>query len=184
MLIYCSTPHTATGKSPAELLYGQTLEAKLPQIFTKKESHDKAKVWEYNTKKLQQKANFDKHHQAKEKHLETGNKILIRQTKTTKPPFDPLTYNVTQVNGNRITAEHDNKKQVRDKNHVKLLKGHPNYLKPSWDKTTSIYSTNYANFDIEGKIVNKHVATSSVMIPTPNLPGDITPVAYETPNIN
>ena len=68
LLIYRSTPHTTTGKSPAELLYGQTLKTMLPQIFTKKESHDKAKVQEYhNAKNLQQRANFDKHHRAKEK---------------------------------------------------------------------------------------------------------------------
>ena len=121
----------------------------------------------------------------KKKHVEIGDKILIRPTKTTtKPPFDPLPYNVTQVNGNRITAGCHNKKRVCDKNHVKLLKDRPNYLKLSWDKTTSTCSTHYGDFDIKGKIVNKHVVTSSVMIPTLNLPGDLTPVTYETPTIN
>ena len=184
LLIYRSTPHTTTGKSPAEMLYGRTLKTKLPQIFSKKESHDAAKVRDYhNAKKLQQKANFDKHHRVKEKHIGVGDKVLIKQTKTTtKPPFDPSPYNVTQVKGNRITAQRHDKKRVRDKNHVKLLKDRPNYLKPSWDKTTSNNSTSYADFDIEGKILNKHNITSA-SIPTANLLDDITPVTYENSDI-
>ena len=49
------------------MLYGCTLKTKLPQIFTKKESHDQTEVRGYhNAKKLQQKANFDRHHRARD----------------------------------------------------------------------------------------------------------------------
>ena len=61
LLIYRSTPHRTTGKSPAEMLYGRTLKTKLPQFFTKKESHDQTKVRGYhNAKMLQHKSNFDR----------------------------------------------------------------------------------------------------------------------------
>ena len=182
---YHSTPHTMTGKSPAEMLYGQTLKTKLLQIFTKKESHDQTKVCGYhNAKKLQQKANFDRHQQGKDKHIKIGDKILIRQPKaTTKPSFDPSSYQVTQINGNRITAQRHNQKRVHDKNHIKLLKDRPNYLKPSWNKNTSTTPTNYADFDIEGKIINKCNVTHPSTLSTPSLPYALTPAISEIPTV-
>ena len=185
LLIYRSTPHRTTGKSPAEMLYGRTLKTKLPQFFTKKESHDQTKMCGYhNAKKLQQKANFDRHHRTKDKHIEIGDKILIRQQKTpTKPPSYSSSYQVTQINGNRITAQRHNQKQVPDKNHIKLLKDRPNYLKPSWNKNTPTTPTNYNDFDIEGKIINKHNVTHPSTLSTPSLPYASTPATSEIPTV-
>ena len=109
----------------------------------------------HNAKQLQQKANFDRHHQAKDKHIKIADKTLIRQPKTTtKLPFDPSPYQVTQINGNRLIAQRHNQKRVCNKNHIKLLKDHPNYLKPSRNKNTLTTPTNYADFNIKGKIIN------------------------------
>ena len=166
------------------MLYGSTLKTKLPQFFTKKESHDQTKVRGYhNAKMLQHKSNFDRHHWAKDKHIEIGDKILIRHQKktTTKPSFDPSPYQVTQINGNRITAQRHNQKQVRDKNHIKLLKDRPNYLKSSWNKNAPTTPTNYADFDIEGKIINKHNVTYPSILSTPSLPYASTPATSEIP---
>ena len=183
LLIYRSTPHTTTGKSPVDVLYGCTLKTKLPQFFTKKESHDQTKVRGYhNAKKLQQKAHFDRHHQTKDKHIEIGDKILIRQQKTpTKPPSYSSPYQVTQINGNRITAQRHNQKQVRDKNHIKLVKDRPNYLKPSWNKNTPTTPKTYNDFDIEGKIINKHNVTHPSTLSTSSLPYASTPATSEIP---
>ena len=40
LLHYRGTPHSTTGRSPAELLFNRKLETKLPQIFTVKECDD------------------------------------------------------------------------------------------------------------------------------------------------
>ena len=135
-------------------------------------------------KSYNRKQTFDRHHQGKDKHINIGDKILIRKPKTTtKPVFYPSSYQVTQINRNRITAQHHNQKRVRDKNHIKLLKDLPNYLKPSWNKNTSTTPTNYADFDIEGKIINKHNVTHPSTLSTPSPLYALTPAISEIPTV-
>ena len=49
-------------------------------------------------KSYNRKQTFDRHHQGKDKHINIGDKILIRKPKTTtKPVFYPSSYQVTQL---------------------------------------------------------------------------------------
>lgn len=117
-----------------------------------REDHDK--------KKLYQKKHFDKRHRAHEKNVAIGDKVLVKQQKsTTKPPYDHRSYTVTETVGNKIVMKRaDGSKRVRDKNQIKILKERPVALKPSWDSKTFAIS-DYASFDIEGKIGD--IATDS-----------------------
>ena len=62
-----------------------------------------------------------------------------------------------------------------------MLKHRPNYLKPSWNKNTPTTPTNYADFDIEGKIINKHNVTYPSTLSTPVIPYASTPATSEIP---
>ena len=128
LLHYRATPHSTTGRSPAELLFNCKLQTKLPQIFTVKECDVLKDMRErHDEKRLKQKKYFDIHKRAKTKNIAVGDKVLIRQNKTTlKPPFDPSPYTVTEVNGNRVPAQRrDGSTRIRDKNNLKKLKDRP-----------------------------------------------------------
>ena len=105
LLHHRATPHSTTGRSPAELLFNHKLQTKLPQIFTVKECDDLKDMREHHDeKRLLQKKYFDIHKCAKPKDIAVGEKVLIQQN-TFKPPCDPSPYTVTEVNGNRVLAQ-------------------------------------------------------------------------------
>ena len=152
LLQYRSTPHSTTGKSPAELLFSHELKTKLPSTAAVLGVKTRQEIRAYHdTKKLEQKLYADKRRRSKSKKIQPGDKILIKQHKsTTKPPFDPNPYEVTSVKGSQIEAIRDNAIRIRDKNHVKLLKGRPINLTPTWQQQNLISSaTRYEDFDIE-----------------------------------
>ena len=154
LLHYRATPHSTTGVSPAEMLFGRRLQTKLPQIFVREESQEKKEIRErHNKKKLDQKKHFDRRHRAQDKKVNLGDRVLVKQKKsTTKPPYDHRPYTVTETNGNKVTMERaDGSKRVRDKNQIKVLKERPIELEPSWVSTDN-ETADYESFEIEGNM--------------------------------
>ena len=85
-----------------------------------------------NTKKAQpkQKEYADKRRQAKEKKVKEGDEVLLKREKsTTKSPWDPKPFKVVQVDGSKVTARRGDEKKARAKNHVKVVKIRPDYLR-------------------------------------------------------
>ena len=149
---YCSTPHSTTGKSPADLLFGHKLKTKLPSTAAVLGIKTRQEFGAYHdTKKLEQKLYADKRHRSMSKKIQPGDKISIKQHKsTTKIPFDPNTYEVTSIKSSQIKAIRDDTIHIRDKSHVKLLKGRPSNLTPTWQQQNLISSaTRYEGFDFE-----------------------------------
>ena len=152
-LIYRATPHSSTNKSPAELLNGHKIKTKLLQLYhLSHESKDQDEIRQkHDSTKLKQKQYFDR--RAKEKTIKVGDNILVKQRKsTTQPPYDPSPYKVTKVKGNQISADRHGKRRIRDKNQIKLLPSRPITLTPSWEHGINVKTTNYNDFDIEGKM--------------------------------
>ena len=140
LLQYRATPHGSTGVSPAEMLFNRKLRTKLPQIHVNGENDAKRKVREnHDKKKMSQKKYFDKRHRATKKEVKVGDKVLVKQTKTTtKPPYDHRPFTVDKVVGNKITmSREDGASRVRDKNQIKVLKDRPESLIPSWNNAGS-----------------------------------------------
>ena len=55
--------------------------------------------------------------------VQVGDAVLVKQTKTTtKPPFDPSHYIVTEVNGTQAVLERFGKRLKRSFNKIKVLK--------------------------------------------------------------
>ena len=130
LLQYRATPHSTTEYSPAELLFGRKIKTKLPQIAKRQETNrQKGMREQHDMKKLAQKKYFDKRYRTNEKPLKPGNKVLLKQDKsTTKPPYDPNPYKVVRVEGNRVTINNGEKERVRDKNKLKPIPARPAYL--------------------------------------------------------
>ena len=127
LLQYRATPHSSTEKSPAEMLFGRRIRTKLPQIVVHQDTEQQKRTRDiHDNKKMEQKRQFDRKHKARPKHINVGDKVLIKQQKTTiKPPYNPDPFTVTKVKGNRVTMTNGEKTRVRDKNKVKLVKQLP-----------------------------------------------------------
>ena len=132
LLQYRATPHPTTERSPAELLFGRKLKTKLPRIIRQEETREQRSIRElHDQKKSVQKKYFDKRYHAKQKMVKPGDRVLLKQKKTTtKPPYNPNPFTVSSVDGNRITIRHGETTRVRDKNKLKLITERPTYLKP------------------------------------------------------
>ena len=130
LMNYRNTPHSTTGKTPSELLMNRIIKTKVPawistaQGKTHKEARNKEKE-----QKQRQKTYADKHRRAKERKVEVGDQLLIRQKKTTtSPPFNPSPYSVEEVKGTKITARRGKEIKTRNIEKWKVLKTRPAYL--------------------------------------------------------
>ena len=80
--MYRSTPHSTTGVSPAELLFGRRIRTKLPQLqeFTvEDEVRDRD-----SERKEKGKVYADCKRNAQESKIQEGDKVLLRQEKENK----------------------------------------------------------------------------------------------------
>ena len=80
-----------------------------------------------------QKVYADNRRNPKEKQIEIGDEVLIKQNKTTiKSLFDPTPFQVTKVKGSQVKAKRGGQIRTRSKSHLKLVKRRPIRLKPPW----------------------------------------------------
>ena len=83
---YRTIPHSTTGKTPAELLFIRKLKTPVPILFPRGrtdqsvESHDAQK-------KNRMKEYYDKKRDAKTTVIKVGDRVLVKEKKTTVKPF-------------------------------------------------------------------------------------------------
>ena len=108
LLAYRSIPHTMTGTSPAELLYGQKLSTKLPELanFSDSEDGTHPEVWDRDAEKKQRGADYvdKKHHAADEPDVLEGELVLLEKPKETKlsTNYEKEPYKVIERHGDQI----------------------------------------------------------------------------------
>ena len=118
---YRSTPHTSTGKSPAEaLFFGRTIKTRLPQVMEKAEDED------MRNKDAESKASQKKYKDAsrivRPHTIKVGDTVLLTQKQTkTKSRYDPDPFRVTGVNGTQITASREHLVRTRDAQRFKKV---------------------------------------------------------------
>lgn len=122
LIAYRSTPQMTTGVTPYYLLFGREMRTKLPDLrreapITSEEVRDRD--WAH---KLSQKEYVDARRHAAESQVETGDKVLLRNTKTNKlsPNYDPSPCEVLDRNGGEVTVR--NKDGVEIKRNVSFVK--------------------------------------------------------------
>ena len=136
LLNYRNTPHPSTGKTPSEMIMQRRVKTKIPSIMKASDTkmHREAKKKDAETRAVRKQV-FDKKHRVQEEIIKPGDKVLIKQEKTTvKPPFDPKPYVVTEVKGTQVTARRGDRIRVRNKAKVKLVEERPAHLKYRPDK--------------------------------------------------
>ena len=131
LMAYRATPHTVTGRSPAELLFNRSIQTKLPRALRQSQGTADKEIRDRHMKeKEKQKMYYDKRNKTKEKKLKVGDEIMLQQQKTTtRSPFDPDTYKVKEIKGSSVVAERRGRELLRAKNLIKVVKQRPEYLK-------------------------------------------------------
>lgn len=87
LLAYRSTPHTTTGRSPAELLFIKKMSTKLPEIPDLDESGELGyqQTGDRDAEKKQVGTDYvDKRHQAVENYIQEGDLVLLKKRKENK----------------------------------------------------------------------------------------------------
>ena len=120
LVAYRSTPHTTTGVSPAELLFGRKMRTKLPEL--KEESTESEMRDRDGEMKAKAKRYANKKRNAQESDLAPGDQVLVRQERKNKlsTPFAPEPYDVVTKTGNSVVFESPEGVQLmRNTTHVK-----------------------------------------------------------------
>lgn len=125
--MYYSTPHSTTGKTPSELMYGRNIRTKLPSIADLSTTvactdyRDRDQVMKEKGKEYE-----DSRRRAKHSNLEVGDKVLMKNVlpgNKLTPTFGPDVMTVTAKTGPRVTVQNDTTGRNYDRNssHLKLL---------------------------------------------------------------
>ena len=104
LLAYRTTPHQTTGVSPAELLFGRKLQAKLPELNREtKDGVNEAARDRDSLKNELGKQYTDSHRHAKESSVTVGDEVLLQQRKQDKfsTHFEPVPYKVVEKTGSQ-----------------------------------------------------------------------------------
>lgn len=107
LLMYRSTPHTTTLKTPAELMFNRNIRDKMPSIEQKKEVD--GELYDRDTEmKAKGKQYIDHKRRAKTSDIEEGDEVVAKRQVTTNKlstTFEPTVYTVTKRNGSEVTIE-------------------------------------------------------------------------------
>ena len=120
---YRSTPHSSTGRPPAELLFNRKVRTRLPSF--QEPAHDPQVQLRHTLAKAAQKAYKDAKSNVKPHDIQPGDLVLLLQKDSKKQRrYDPQPYTVTQVQGSQITAQRGNKIRLRDAQMFKKVMPH------------------------------------------------------------
>lgn len=110
VLLQNSTPHSTTGKSPAQLLFHRQLRDKLPSITHTSVQRDTIADKDAEAK-ARGKEIADKSRRAKPSTIRVGDEVLLKAKKTGKlsPTFAPEPFRVTSVNAGELTVQRGTK---------------------------------------------------------------------------
>lgn len=113
LMMYRSTPHTTTGMSPAELLFGRSYRTKLPQLG---ESSSESEVKDRDAEKKEKgKIYADNKRNAVESTTQAGDRVLLREEKKNKlsASFNSDPFRVVKKNGHSFLIQADSGVQYK-----------------------------------------------------------------------
>ena len=132
---YRNTPHPATGKSPAELLFGRKLRTKLPEFVT----HDyvDSEVRDHDAMyKAKVKVYTDRKRKAVNSDIAVGDEVLVKRDQVaskTDTTFYPEPFTVVSKSGSQVTVKSlDGRVYVRNSSHLRAYQRTREIIPPSF----------------------------------------------------
>lgn len=129
MMMYNSTPHTSTGKTPSELFFGRQFRDKLPNLGDIENNELDGEVRDKDKLMKEKGKDYgDRKRRAAEIELQPGDKVyvknLIKENKTC-PNFNPTQHTVLTKNGGDVQVRNDEtgKDYRRNIVHLKKVEG-------------------------------------------------------------
>ena len=123
LLNYRATPHSTTGISPAEVLFGRKIRTRLPEPEVAVPELD-AEIRHNDTERKRKIKDYadDKRH-TKVSDLKVGDSVLVRQPRENKltTPFNPEPLEITQKKGTMVTARNSRKSITRNSSFFKKV---------------------------------------------------------------
>lgn len=124
-LMYNVTPHSVTGKSPSELMFGRNIRDKIPTVQDLVETlPDEEVVDEDRLKKQIGKRREDVARGAKEPFIKVGDKVLVKNVihhNKLTPNFDSIEYEVLDIIGTEVIVRGNGKEFRRNISHLKKI---------------------------------------------------------------
>ena len=125
LLQYRATPHTTTGKSPAELLFGRQIRTKLPEAThqAKASTDHEVRQRDHSAKQKMKQYSDMRHHHAPSA-ISIGDTVLLKQQRKNKlsTRFDPDPVTVIGRKGSMITLRKgDGTELARNVSHAKKV---------------------------------------------------------------
>ena len=120
---YRNTPHSTTGMTPNELIFGRKIQTNIPCILTDKGNHfikEKDK-----REKMKMKTNYDDRKcKTKPDQFKIGDRVLLKRDTRRKNEtvYSNDVYKIIKITGTQITAQEKNRKITRNLSFFKLLK--------------------------------------------------------------
>ena len=120
---YRATPHTTTGKAPAELLFNRPYKTRLPQVATDTMDKDQGVRAHDNHKKAIQKYYKDRAANVRQHNIRPGDNVIIQNKKRLGAQlwYDPDPYQVVTVRGHQVTAQRGTTTKTRDAKKMKKV---------------------------------------------------------------
>lgn len=125
LLMYRSTPHSTTQKTPAQMMFGRNIRDQIPNIHQPREIDEETADID-KEKKEKERAYADVRRNAKESSIGKGDNVLVkRMIKTNKlsSNFEPGTYKVLERKGGEVivAAEESGKQYRRHVSHLQKI---------------------------------------------------------------
>ncbi|CAH2106056.1 unnamed protein product [Euphydryas editha] len=144
LVMYNSTPHSVTGKSPAELFFKRQFRDKIPMIADINRQLENPDVRDRDQQKKQLGKEYtDKKRRAKECEIQPGDKVYLKNiNKDNKLSlnYDPTPHTVEKNTGGDIEVRNDQTGQVLRRNivHLKKVEGQWRILDNNKDEEISL----------------------------------------------
>ena len=160
LLTYRNTPHSTTGKSPAELFYGRPIRDTLPSLNIPMSKVYKDAVSEDTRRKQIMKSYADRSQKLKElPTINEGDSVILRQQKRDKftTPFSPVVYRVLKRNKATLTVQHPSGRIFkRHASAARVIKNPPQSSTPKMNSSLHSESDSSDGFDSDSEDEDKN----------------------------
>lgn len=129
LMMYNSTPHSTTGRSPSELFFNRQFRDKIPSVVDVESRHIDLEVYDKDkAMKEKGKINEDRKRKAEDYEMSVGEKVYVKNlNKENKlsSNFNPTPHTVVSANGGDISIRNDEtgKELRRNIIHLKKIEG-------------------------------------------------------------